>query len=257
MSPRALLFVPLLALNLFAGAAQAQMSPAPSAQSHSSPLSPEQVEAIERLIRDYLLRNPQIVLEAVEKLEQSRRDEATRASSAAIAAAREELVNDSDALVVGDPRGDATLVEFFDYQCPYCKQMEPGLRQLIKDDGRLRVVYKEYPILGPGSTIAARAALAARRQNKYAELHMLLIDSRGELDEERVMSIARTAGLNIDRLKVDMQAPEIDAILERNAKLARAIGVDGTPGFVIGETLVPGAVEIADLKTMLAGTRRK
>jgi protein-disulfide isomerase len=236
--------------------AAAQTPPAPQ----STPVgkfSPAQTEDIERIVRDYLLRNPELILEAVESLEQKRRDDAQASAKSAITERHDEIFKDPESPVAGNPQGDVTIVEFFDYRCPYCKQVEPSMAQLRKDDSKLRFVYKELPILGPESVVASRAALASRKQGKYLAFHEGLMRARGGLDEAAVLKIAAEAGLDGQRLKADMAAPEIDQILDRNLKLARALAITGTPGFVVGETVVPGAVDLPTLKSLVADARKK
>ncbi len=222
-----------------------------------TPMTPEQTQAIERIIRDYLLKNPELILEAVEGLEQKRRGEAERSAKDAIVQFREEILNDPGSVVSGNPQGDVTVVEFFDYRCPYCKQVVPSLTQLLKDDGKIRFVYKELPILGPDSVVASRAAIAARAQNKYIEMHNALMRARGTLDEPSVLKIATETGLDARKLKTDMGAPEVDMIIERNRTLARALNLNGTPAFVIGDTTVPGAIDLPTLKSLVAEARKK
>jgi protein-disulfide isomerase len=219
-------------------------------------LPPEQVQAIERIVHDYLLRNPQVILDAVEKLEQKRNDEAQAAAKSAITERRNELLHDPDTPVAGNPNGDVTIVEFFDYRCPYCKQVEPALAQLRKDDPQLRFAYKEFPILGPESVIASRAALAARKQDKYQQLHDALMHAHGRLDEATVLKIGAEAGLDVKRLKADMDSPDIEDIIGRNMDLARALNITGTPGFLVGDQLVPGAVDLPTLKKLVAEARK-
>ncbi|HTY66914.1 MAG TPA: DsbA family protein [Alphaproteobacteria bacterium] len=219
-------------------------------------MSPEQVQAVEKIVHDYLLRNPQVILDAVEQLEQKRNDEAQAAAKTAMAEHRDELLHDPTSPVAGNPNGDVTIVEFFDYRCPYCKQVEPSLAQLRKDDQKLRFVYKEFPILGPDSVIASHAALAARKQDKYQPFHDALMAARGHLDEATIFAIAADTGLDVQRLKADMKSPDIEAVISRNMALAHVLNINGTPGFIVGDQLVPGAVELADLKKLVAEARK-
>jgi len=220
-------------------------------------MSPEQVEAIERIVHDYLLRNPQVILDAVEQLEKKHDDEAQAAAKTALTEHRDEVLHDPTSPVAGNPSGDVTIVEFFDYRCPYCKQVEPSLAQLRKEDHQLRFVYKEFPILGPDSVIASHAALAARKQNKYQPLHDALMAARGHLDEATILKIAADAGLDVQRLKADMKSPDIDEIISRNMDLAHVLNITGTPGFLVGDQLVPGAVDLDDLKKLVAEARKQ
>jgi len=170
---------------------------------------------------------------------------------------RQEIFADPDSAVGGNPKGDVTLVEFFDYRCPYCKQIEPSLDALIKEDGKLRVVYKELPILGPPSVFASRAAIAARKQGKYDAFHSRMMAFKGTIDSDAVLKVAKAAGLDLDRLKTDMAAPEIDKIIKRNYALAEALAIDGTPGLIVGDDLAVGAVDLDTLRKMIAAARKK
>ena len=173
-----------------------------------------------------------------------------------IAARRDEIYNDPDAHVSGNPQGDITIVEFFDYNCPYCRQVASVLDELMQSDPNIRVVYKEFPILGPNSTFAARAALAARKQEKYLEFHSAVMMGRRVADQATVLEFARIVGLDIDRLKTDMENPAIAAILERNLSLAEALHISGTPAFVIADKIYPGAAELADFQQVIAAARK-
>lgn len=231
-------------------------NPAPKSTPLTGALTPDQIKAVEQIVHDYLLHNPQVILEAVESLEQQRHDEAQQAAKSAISEHRDELLHDPDSPVAGNPNGNVTIVEFFDYRCPYCKQVEPSLAQLRKDDRQLRFVYKEFPILGPDSVVASHAALAARKQNKYQELHDALIGARGRVDESTIMTIAADAGLDVQRLKADMKSPEIASIISRNMALARTLGINGTPGFIVGDQLIPGAVDLDTLQKLVTEARK-
>lgn len=240
--------------------ASAEEAPAATTPPRTMPLtgamSPQQTQAVERIVHDYLMRHPEVILDAVESLEQKRRDEAQTAAKAVIAERREELLHDPGSPVGGNLRGDVTIVEFFDYRCPYCKQMEPSLAQLLKDDHRLRFVYKEFPILGPDSVLASHAALAARKQNKYQPLHDALLRERGHLDKDTILKIAESVGLDIQRLQADMASPDIERVIARNMALAGALGINGTPGFIVGDQLVPGAIDLPALQKLVTDSRK-
>jgi len=219
--------------------------------------TPEQRRAIEAIVRDYLKKNPEMLLDVLQAAEDKLKGEAHDKASAALANRRHEVFDDPDAPVAGNPQGDASVVEFFDYRCPYCKQVEPALETLLTEDRQLRFVYKEFPVLGPESVNAARAALAARKQAKYDALHRALMGFKGEMDEAAVFRLASSVGLDIDRLKRDMAAPDIDRMLKANLGLADALDINGTPGFVIGDEIVPGAVSLDELKRLIEGARHK
>ena len=156
----------------------------------------------------------------------------------------------------GNPEGDVTVVEFFDYQCPYCKLVEPAVEDLIKGDSKLRIVYKEFPILGPVSTYASRVALAAMKQGKYVEFHTAMMAAKGKITEDIVMKIAADAGLDLAKVKIDMNAPEIEKTIQHSYELADALGINGTPAFIIGDALLPGAADLATLKKAVTETRK-
>ncbi len=238
----------LLSAGLVAGnAARAEHDATTAAQAQS-----------ERMIHEYLLAHPEVVLEVLELLRT--KDQAGKEQRArdALAANRETLLNDPTSPVAGNPNGDVTLVEFFDYRCPYCKRVLPSVMKVIDGDPGLRMVFKEYPILGPDSVLAARAALAAHRQDptKYLAFHEALMSSRPKLNRTRILQIAREIGFDADRLEADMKSPEIDTIVARNAALARALGISGTPAFVIGDEIVPGAIDADALRQLIAQARQ-
>ncbi len=168
---------------------------------------------------------------------------------------RTYLLEHPDSPVGGNPEGDVTLVEFFDYNCPYCRQMAPVMAQAEADDPRLRIVYKEFPILGPGSVVAAKAALAANKQGKYVAFHRALYQIRGPVEESKVLDAAATIGLDVDRLKADMQDPTIAGVVDRNLKLAQALRITGTPGFVAGDQILVGATDLKTLQAVLQAVR--
>ena len=217
-------------------------------------LTLEQRQQLEQLVRDLLIANPEIVIEAIEAY-QRRQQAAKEAEMRAALANREEINRDPGSPVAGNPEGDVTLVEFFDYQCGYCKSVVDRVADTVARDQNIRWVFKEFPILGPVSVYASRAALAAHRQGKYREFHLALMRSRGRLVEANVMRIAADTGLDVERLKQDMQAPEIIDAIRQNKRLAEAIGVNGTPAFVIGDVLIPGAIDEAKLQQLIADAR--
>lgn len=212
-------------------------------------------EAFGERVREYLLNNPEVIMEALRVLEERRTAAEAEALKRTIAARRDELLHDPEAPVAGNPSADTTLVEFFDYNCPYCKRVAPTVTTLIEDDPDLRVVYKEIPILGPDSQFAARAALAAVEQGQYLPFHEALMSIGEKVNEAKVLAIARQVGLDVERLELDMNDPSIDAAIQRNLALATALGITGTPSFVIGDRLVPGAADKATLEGLIARAR--
>jgi protein-disulfide isomerase len=220
-------------------------------------LTPAQRRAVEDAVVETLRKRPELVLEALEALDARREAETRDRARAALVEKKRELFDDADAPVAGNPAAGAAIVEFFDYRCPYCKQMHAPIKALLADDRDLRIVRKDIPILGPDSVVASRAALAARAQGRYPAMHDALMEYRGNLDEAAVFRVARDAGLDVERLRRDMDAPAVAALIRRNMALAQALGIGGTPAFVIGETLVPGAIDGATLRKLVAEARAK
>ncbi len=245
----ALFFRLALLLGLAAGLVAA---PAQAAE----PLTPEQKAAVEQVIHDYFLKHPEFMVEVLHaaqaKLKQEKADDARQA----IAAMRDELLHDASAPVGGNPEGDVTIVEFFDYRCPYCKQVEPMLEALLKEDRKLRIVYKEFPVLGPESIYATRIALAAVKQGKYRAFHNAMMMTKGQITEDVILKVAASAGVDVNKAKADMNAPEILEIIKRNFALAEALDIQGTPAFIIGDALLPGATDIEHLKRLVADARK-
>jgi protein-disulfide isomerase len=207
---------------------------------------------VESIVRDYLNNNPQVIINSVEKF---RAQQENSQRLATLAANRDKLDGDSRVPVAGNPQGDVTVVEFFDYQCGYCKHVRKEVLALLEQDRNVRFVLKEFPILGPLSTAAARAALAARRQNKYWEMHNALMGYRGRLTEAAIPDIARGIGLDPARLEKDMKDTEIDTILEDARALGESLGLTGTPAFVIGSQVAPGAIDLQSMKKWVAQAR--
>jgi len=208
-----------------------------------------------RKVRDYLVANPEVIVEAMDVLDQRRKAAEQTEAQAALAASREELFNSNESPVGGNPQGDVTLVEFFDYNCPYCRQVAPLMVDAEANDDKLRVVYKEFPILGPNSIFAAKAALAVQRQGKYPEFHKAMMQVQGQSDEASVIAVATELGLDIAKLRQDMEDAAIAAEIDRNLALARALRINGTPGFVIGEEIARGAIDLATMKSLIEQAR--
>lgn len=210
---------------------------------------------IKALALEAIRENPEIIMEAIQALEA--RQAAAQAVRVEDTLERERnlLENDPNAPVLGNPDGDVTIVEFFDYNCPYCRRVKPEVQALLADDPNIRVVYREWPILGEGSVFAARAALAARVQGKYEEFHWAMMGMQGRAEEASVLRIAEDVGLDLEKLRSDMDAPEVDDHIAQSMRLTQALGFSGTPSFVIGETLVPGFVEARVLAEQVAKAR--
>jgi protein-disulfide isomerase len=229
----------------------------PLAPASGAGFTPEQRKELESIIHDYLLKNPDVLIDALQAAEDKLKGEAHEKASQALSTRRREVFEDPDSPVAGNPQGDVTVVEFFDYRCPYCKQVEPALETLVREDRTLRFVYKEFPVLGPDSVVASRAALAAQKQGKYDAFHQAMMAIKGQINDAAVYKVATSAGLDVDRLKRDMASPDIERMLKANNNLATALEIRGTPAFVIGNEIVPGAIDLGALKGLIADARRK
>jgi protein-disulfide isomerase len=215
-----------------------------------------QKKEIETLVRDYLLANPEIVREMAGKLEEKdRMAEETARMEGLKANAKTVFSLEGDA-IIGNPNGDVTIVEFMDYNCGWCKKSMVELAELIKADPKLRVVMKEFPIFGVGSEYAARAALAAKKQGKYWELHQgLFAHEGGQIEEAVVDQIAASVGLDVAKMKQDMTAQDVLQTITANQELGRAMAINGTPAFIIDAEVVPGYIPLAGLQEKIAAVR--
>ncbi|MCU0984201.1 MAG: DsbA family protein [Acetobacteraceae bacterium] len=226
------------------------------ASAHAQGFSAEQRAAIVEIIREALKTDPTILEEAILALQARDQAREREAAAAALAANREAMLNDTSLPFKGAARPTATIVEFFDYRCPYCKRMNPIIGDLVRADRGLRVVLLDIPILGPASVTAARAALAAQRQGRYAEMHDALMRLRGEPTEAAIMQIAAELRLDQERLRRDMGDPAIAQRIDANLRLAQALGIQGTPAYVVGNEILPGAVGAEQLREAIARTRQ-
>jgi protein-disulfide isomerase len=234
------------------------LSAAASAQEAASePFTPAQREALRQMMREFIMQNPELLIEALESLDERRRVEGEQRARQMLVERRDQIFSNPANPVLGNPNGDVTLVEFFDYRCPYCKQMHAPITQLRADDRQIRFVHIQLPILGPESVIAARVAMAAQAQSRYPQVHEALMSARGNLDEAAIMRIAQQSGLDMARLRTDMNSSAITAQIDANRRLAEELGVTGTPAFVIGERLIPGAVDPTTLRGLIAQARQR
>lgn len=238
----------LAACFAFLGPSLLQTSSAQAAE----PLTKTQIEEI---VRETLLNNPEIVIEAIEAYRAQQEAAELAQRDAAFKALKGQLFNDPETPDNAAESYDVTIVEFFDYQCHYCKKIHPDLASVLASDSKIRVLYKEFPILGPASVTAARAAFAAEQQGRYLDFHNALMDLRGALSEDRIFRLAGDLGLDTTKLRVDMQSPEIERKIQKNHRLANELGVTGTPAMFVGETFVPGYVDEARLRQLISDAR--
>ena len=222
-----------------------------AAPSSDGAFSGDQKTAIEKIVKDYLIRHPEVLIEmqtAYEAKAQKEQDEKTKAM---VAANAKDIYRHPDAAVAGNPNGDITVVEFFDYNCGYCKRGFPAVAKLIENDKNVRVVFKELPIISDASEPVSRIALAARIQGKYWEMHKALISHKGTTTEAVALKAAEELGLDMAKLKTDMNSEPVKAELARVKELAQKMGINGTPHFLVGDQSVGGAPE--NLTETLAG----
>ncbi|MGB0575669.1 MAG: DsbA family protein [Alphaproteobacteria bacterium] len=238
-----------------AGMALLPMTTSAQDKSAASAVTPEQRKAFEGVIKDYLLKNPIIIREAIQALQAQEEAAKQAQAAAALKTHKDQLFYDKTSPVAGNPKGDITVVEFFDYNCGYCKRVTPTIKAVMEKDPNLRVVYKEFAILGPQSITAARAALAAQKQGKYKEFHEGLM--MGQSDENSIAALTNLLGMDYSKLRKDMADPKIQQVLQKNYQLATTLGINGTPAFVIGERLVTGAIGEAALTQIIKEERAR
>jgi len=242
----------VLALALASGIA---VYPASQHAAAAEPFSPDQKSALDTAIRDYIMAHPEVIVESLNAMQARQELVEKERQRAALAHMQGQITGNENDPVIGNPDGDVTVVEFFDYQCGYCKRMVDPVMQLLKQDPQVRWVMKEFPILGPASVTAAHASIAARKQGAYSEFHVALMKYRGRLSDAVVFQTAREVGLDLEQLKTDMASPETGQTIRDATNLARTLGVNGTPAFVIGGEILPGAVSLDTLVEQIEAAR--
>ena len=245
--------------RLTAAAAAAFIAFGAATPARAQSFSDAQRGEIERIIKDYLMRHPEVLQEAISELEKKQVAADAEKNKTAVKDNAQLIFNSPRQVTIGNPQGDVTMVEFFDYNCGYCKRAMADMFDLMKDDPKLKVVLKEFPVLGPGSVEAAQVATAVRMQDrtgkKYLEFHQKLLGGRGQADKARALAAAKEAGLDMTRLEKDMASPEVKASLTESMELAEKLGLNGTPSYVIGPNVVIGAVGLAALKEKVEAAR--
>jgi protein-disulfide isomerase len=222
--------------------------------------SPDQRQEIEGIVKSYLLAHPELLQEVINALDKQQKEAAAEKARTSIKSNNATLFSSPHQVVLGNPHGNVTMVEFFDYNCGYCKHALPDMMKLLQNDPNLRFVLKEFPVLGEGSVEAAHVAVAARMQDptgaKYIEFHQKLLGGRGAADKVRALAVAKEVGFDMGRLMKDMDSDEVKTTIAEDIKLADAIGVDGTPSYVVGDELVVGAVGFDELQKKIAALRK-
>ncbi len=229
------------------------------ADSHDKTYSDAERNEIEKIIHDFIMKSPETIMRSLQEYQARQEAEKEKQIVDVIRERRDDLINDPDSYVAGNPDGDVTMVEFFDYRCGYCKRVHPVVQKLVKDDGNIRLVYKEFPILGPASLYATRAAIASLPGDKYLPFHNALMEARGELTEERVLFIAAEVGLDADQIEATMDTSKdrVREIIAKNFELAEALKITGTPAFVVGDAVIRGAADMATFVEVISDTRKK
>ena len=221
--------------------------------------SPQRGE-IERIVREYLVAHPEVLQEAMAELEKRQSAAESEKHKAAVKQYSQALFSSPRQVVLGNPTGNVTFVEFFDYNCGYCKRAMDDMLTLLKNDPKLKVVLKEFPVLGPGSVEAAQVAAAVHLQDKsgkkYLEFHQKLLGGRGQADKARALAVAKDVGLDMARLEKDIAGPEVKAAIDESMKLAETLGLNGTPSYVVGSDIVMGAVGLAALQDKIEKQRK-
>jgi protein-disulfide isomerase len=215
----------------------------------------KQADEIRAIVKQYLIDHPEVVQEALRANEENQQRAENEQRNQALQSHAKDIFHNKDDLIAGNSKGNVAMVEFFDYNCGYCKRAFPDVMKMIQADGELKLVMKEFPILGPGSVYAARAALASKKQGKYWEYHLALLGHDGRIDEATADEIAQSVGLDLAKLKADMKSDDVSNIIQRNMKLAESLRIEGTPAFIIDDVLIPGAVGYEALAATVKSVR--
>ncbi len=253
MIQRTTLFT-LLAAAAVSHSAFAQ-APAPAAApAANQPVTRGEIPA---LVKEALLNEPEIIMQVAQKLREKQEEAAKKQAADGLKKHKDNLFNNPDSPVVGPNDADVTIVEFFDYHCGYCKHMLPVINDLMKEDKKVRFVFKEFPILSEDSVLAARAALAVNRvaKDKYFAFHQELMKANVKYDEKMLLDTAKKVGVDPAKVKAEMEKPELTAILDKNREIAGALGISGTPALVMGDSITPGAIDLPTIKQMVAALR--
>lgn len=248
--------IAVLGLGLFVIPARLVAQPAPA--STAAPGDPAEKARIEQIVHAYLLENPGILREMAAKLQENDRTEQVAAQADVFKEQRDLIYNSPKQVELGNPKGDVTLVEFFDYNCGYCRKAFSDTEALLKNDKNLRIVLKEFPVLGEGSRDAARVAVAVHAQapEKYLDFHKALLTSDEQADGDHALKVAEGLGLDMNRLSADLTGPTIDDPMIEAHQIASRLGIDGTPTYIVADTVVPGAIGLDAVTSIIANVRK-
>jgi protein-disulfide isomerase len=243
---------------LLAAAISIALPAAVPAQAQS--FSADQRQEIGTIVKEYLLSHPEVMQDVMAELEKHQQAAELEKHRTAVVANKATLFSSPHQVVLGNPQGNVTMVEFFDYNCGFCKRALSDMLDLIKSDSNLKFVLKEFPVLGEGSVEAAHVAVAVRMQDvtgkKYIEFHQKLLSGRGQADKAHALAVAKEVGFDMARIEKDMNSDEVKKTIDENLKLADALGVNGTPSYVVGEEVVVGAVGIDALRDKIKSERK-
>jgi protein-disulfide isomerase len=237
------------------GSSQLTLAPTISVSDEASPFTPQQKQTIEKIVKDYLIQNPELMMEISKELEKRQTLLQAAEHKRIISEKKASIFAAKSDFVMGNPNGDITVVEFFDYNCGWCKRAVDEVTKLVKADPNVRIVFKELPIFGENSTFAAKAAMASIHQGKYWDFHLALMKER-QVIKDNVFRIAENVGLNVTKLKEDMANPAYDVALKETAQIAQALGIEGTPGFIVDAKVSVGFVPADGLQEMIAEIRK-
>ena len=224
--------------------------------SHAEGMTDAQKEEIQAIVKDYIMSNPQVILDAVEQYRMEQEKMMEKNAQESLGSYKEYFARE-DITIAGNPEGDVTIVEFFDYNCGYCRKAFEDVVKIIEADPNVRVVLQEMPILSPSSKTMAQIALAAHAQGKYFEMHTALMDHKGNQSNETFFKLAESIGLDIEQLKKDMESEKVLAAIGKSGDMARTLGIRGTPGFIIGDEIYPGYIGLDAMKKAVADARKK
>jgi len=229
------------------------------APAHAQSFSPPQRTEIEKIIKDYLLAHPEVLQEAMAELEKKQQVAESEKARSAIKNHSEALFNSPRQVVLGNPQGDVTFVEFFDYNCGYCKRAFGDVAKLIEKEKQVRFILKELPILSKGSEEASRVALAAKMQGKYWEFHRAMLENQGQANEASALRVAEKVGVDMAKLKKDMASPQVQKEIDETRALATKLGIQGTPHFMVADRVIPGAPEnlLERMSSLVAEVRKE
>lgn len=227
------------------------------AEGAKEPFTPEQKGAMEDFVRDFIMNNPEVLIESVNKMHAEAAQKQEEAAKVALKESADFFYKNTNLPQVGNPKGDVTIVEFFDYNCGYCKRALDTVKKTVESDKNVRVVFIELPILSPQSETAAKWALAANKQGKYWEFHQAMLESSAPKTEETMADIAKSAGLDVEKLKKDAADKVVEDELAANRDAAARLQISGTPAFIVGEQIIRGFVEYEGFKTIVADERKK